>query len=243
MRPVEVNAATEIATIAGGATGADVGATTTRLGPAAVTANVGAVGMAGFLLAGGYGGLTTRFGLAVDNLLEAQFVLADGRVVWTNASHNEDLFGTIRGGGGNFGVVTSMSIRLRPIKEVLAGDWINLTPDAISALVAGGSASTSPHSFIAFHHFHGPGAQVASDAAAFHLRRNFMIEIGAAWEGGTEADADRHRLWACDLFSSLGPYSLPGGYANFLTSDDQDQIAVAYGRNAGRLRKLKQVRP
>ena len=86
-----------------------------------MTGNVGAVGLAGFLLAGGYGPLTTKFGLAVDNLLGAEIVLADGRVLWADASQNTDLFWAIRGGGGNFGVVTSMRIRLHPVSNVLAG--------------------------------------------------------------------------------------------------------------------------
>lgn len=121
MRHVEVDAAARIATVAGGATGTDVSAAATPYGLAAVTGNVGAVGMAGFLLAGGYGPLTTRFGLAIDNLLGAEVVLADGRVVWADASQNSDLFWAIRGGGGNFGVVTSMRIRLHPVSEILAG--------------------------------------------------------------------------------------------------------------------------
>jgi FAD/FMN-containing dehydrogenase len=121
MRHVEVDAAVKIATVAGGATGTDVIAAATPHGLAAVTGNVGAVGMAGFLLAGGYGPLTTRFGLAVDNLLGAELVLPDGRLVWADASQNEDLFWALRGGGGNFGVVTSMRIRLHPVGKLLAG--------------------------------------------------------------------------------------------------------------------------
>ena len=121
MRQVEVNGAAKVATVAGGVIGSDVSAAADPHQLAAVTANVGAVGMAGFLLAGGYGPLTSRFGLAVDNLLGAELVLADGERVWTDASENEDLFWALRGGGGNFGVVTSMKLRLHPLNQVLAG--------------------------------------------------------------------------------------------------------------------------
>lgn len=121
MRQVEVDTAAKTAMVAGGATGTNVSAAVAPHGLAAVTGNVGAVGVAGFLLAGGYGPLTTKFGLAVDNLLGAEIVLADGRVLWADASQNTDLFWAIRGGGGNFGVVTSMRIRLHPVSEVLAG--------------------------------------------------------------------------------------------------------------------------
>ena len=120
MRHVEVDAEERTATVAGGATGRDVSAAVPH-GLAAVTGNVGAVGMGGFLLGGGYSHLSTRFGLAVDNLLGAEVVLADGRLVWADASRNSDLIWGLRGGGGNFGVVTSMRIRLHPLSKVLAG--------------------------------------------------------------------------------------------------------------------------
>jgi hypothetical protein len=66
-----------------------------------------------------------------------------------------------------------------------------------------------------------------------------MVEIGAAWDRSTEADAIRHRRWASDLSSSLAPLSLPGGYPNFLTPNDRDQVDAAYGNNARRLCELK----
>ena len=121
MRQVQVDPDTRIATVAGGAVAADVTEAAAPHGLAAITGNVGAVGMAGFLLAGGYGPLTTRFGLAIDNLVGAEVVLADGRRVWADASHESDLFWALRGGGGNFGVVTSMRLRLHPVHDVLAG--------------------------------------------------------------------------------------------------------------------------
>jgi len=121
MRQVNVDPRSRTATIGGGTTGTDVTAAVTRYGLAAVTGNVGTVGMAGFLLGGGYGPLTTRFGLGLDNLLGAEVVLADGRILWADDSQNQDLFWAIRGGGGNFGVVTSMRIRLHAVNDLLAG--------------------------------------------------------------------------------------------------------------------------
>ena len=81
LRDVQVDPVARIATIGGGATAGDLITAAAPHGLAAVTGNVGAVGMAGFLLAGGYGPLTTRFGLAIDNLLGAEVVLANGRSV------------------------------------------------------------------------------------------------------------------------------------------------------------------
>ena len=96
------------ARISGGARAADVLAVTHSLGLAAVTGSVGAVGMAGLTLGGGYGPLIGRFGLALDNLVEAEVVLADGRIVLASDADEAELLWALRGGGGNFGVVTAM---------------------------------------------------------------------------------------------------------------------------------------
>jgi len=121
MRQVVVNARARIATVAGGARASDVVAAAAPHGLTAVTGNCGAVGMAGLTLGGGYGPLSPRFGLALDNLLGAEIVLADGRRVTADVLTHGDLFWALRGGGGNFGVVTSMRVRLHPVKELLAG--------------------------------------------------------------------------------------------------------------------------
>jgi FAD/FMN-containing dehydrogenase len=109
------------ATIAGGARASDVVAVSDPLGLAVVTGSVGAVGMAGLTLGGGYGPLIGRFGLALDNLVAAEVVLADGRIVVSDRDNEEELFWALRGGGGNFGVVTSMNHRLHHVPSVHSG--------------------------------------------------------------------------------------------------------------------------
>jgi hypothetical protein len=109
------------ARISGGARAADVLAVTHPLGLAAVTGSVGAVGMAGLTLGGGYGPLIGRFGLALDNLVETEVVLADGRIVLANDADEPELFWALRGGGGNFGVVTAMRCRLHALTSVRSG--------------------------------------------------------------------------------------------------------------------------
>jgi len=109
------------ARIAGGARASDVLVVTDPLGLAAVTGSCGAVGMAGLTLGGGYGPLIGRFGLALDNLSSAQVVLADGRILTVGDDMEEDLFWALRGGGGNFGVVTAMRHRLHDVPNVLSG--------------------------------------------------------------------------------------------------------------------------
>jgi FAD/FMN-containing dehydrogenase len=121
MRRIDVDPVTSVATIEGGATGIDVTSVTVPYGLVASTGNCGAVGMVGLTTGGGYGPLTPRYGLALDNLLAAEVVLADGRLVHCDDHNNPDLFWAIRGGGGNFGVITSMRVRLHPIRQVLAG--------------------------------------------------------------------------------------------------------------------------
>src|SRR5262249_19291905 len=82
---------------------------------------VGAVGMVGLTLGGGYGPLIGRCGLALDNLVAAEVVLADGRVVVADQHNDQELFWALRGGGGNFGVVTRMDHRLHDIPSVHSG--------------------------------------------------------------------------------------------------------------------------
>jgi FAD/FMN-containing dehydrogenase len=121
MRQVVVDTEAQAAAVDGGATAGEVIAAAAPHGLTAAVGTVGSVGMAGFTLGGGYGPLTPRYGLGLDNLLSAQVVLADGRLVTADDSENPDLFWALRGGGGNFGVVTSMRIRLHPIRTLLSG--------------------------------------------------------------------------------------------------------------------------
>jgi FAD/FMN-containing dehydrogenase len=121
MRDVFVAPDRRTALVSGGALAADVASVTDPLGLAVVAGSVGSVGIAGLTLGGGYGPLIGRFGLALDNLLEAQIVLADGRIVTAGPHHHEELFWGLRGGGGNFGVVTALSCRLHDLRSVHTG--------------------------------------------------------------------------------------------------------------------------
>ncbi|GAA2535766.1 FAD-binding oxidoreductase [Streptomyces koyangensis] len=121
MTDVQVDVNHGYATVGGGALSSDVVSAAERAGLTAVTGTAGSVGMVGLTLGGGYGPLLGRFGLAADNLLSAEVVLADGSRVNTDAEHHPDLFWALRGGGGNFGVVTSARIRLHPVPTVISG--------------------------------------------------------------------------------------------------------------------------
>ncbi|MDH6522685.1 hypothetical protein M2163_000807 [Streptomyces sp. SAI-135] len=121
MRSVSVDPAAEVAHVSGGATVADVIAAAHPFGLTAATGSAGSVGMAGLTLGGGYGPLSGRFGLALDNLLSADVVLADGSIVTVDSDREPDLFWALRGGGGNFGVVTAMRVRLHRVSTLLSG--------------------------------------------------------------------------------------------------------------------------
>jgi FAD/FMN-containing dehydrogenase len=130
MRRVTVDPAAGTATVEGGATVGDVIAAAAAHGLVAAAGTVGGVGMAGLTLGGGYGPLLGRFGLAADNLLGAEVVLAGGDVV----TAGPDLLWALRGGGGNFGVVTAMRIGLHPAARLLAGSAVYAWADAATVL-------------------------------------------------------------------------------------------------------------
>jgi FAD/FMN-containing dehydrogenase len=135
MRGVTVDAHARTATVGGGSTWADVNAATHAAGLATTGGIQSTTGVAGLTLGGGLGFLARRFGLACDNLLGAEVVTADGRRVTVDADHEPDLFWALRGGGGNFGVVTSFRFRLHPVSDVLGGlTCYPLDRDVLAAL-------------------------------------------------------------------------------------------------------------
>src|SRR5215469_12178975 len=121
MKGIRIDPANRTVRVEPGCTQGDVDHATHSFGLAVPAGIVSTNGIAGLTLGGGTGYLTRKYGLTIDNLIEADVVLADGRFVTANASQNEDLFWGLRGGGGNFGVVTSFVFRAHPVSMVLAG--------------------------------------------------------------------------------------------------------------------------
>jgi FAD/FMN-containing dehydrogenase len=124
MKGIHVDPAARTARVQGGCTWGDVDHATHAFGMATPSGFVSTTGVGGLTLGGGIGHLSRGFGLTIDNLLSADLVLADGRFVTASAEENPDLFWAIRGGGGNFGVVTSLLYRLHPVSMVYAGPMI-----------------------------------------------------------------------------------------------------------------------
>ncbi|MBV9532594.1 MAG: FAD-binding oxidoreductase [Bradyrhizobium sp.] len=342
MRQVIVDPRSRTAIVSGGTKVKDVAAAAAAHGLVAALGNCGEVGMAGLALGGGYGPLNGQYGLAADNLLGAEVVLADGRCVTTGPDEESELFWAIRGGGGNFGAVTSMRIQLHEMRHMIAGSigyslseaepalhryaafaasmpdelgisvgmtsgpdgqlllmflplwngdkqrgeriisdfqalgtprlaqvgqmtysdmltlfdaWLaaadgchwetrtrslpTLLPGVIDVITRAVAGKTSPYSMVNWHHLHGAATRIPAKEIAFGLRQeHFMVEIIAGWKPDG-SNGLPHRQWAQDLWKSLAPFALPGGYANLLGPDDREQAAAAYGDNAARLRALK----
>jgi FAD/FMN-containing dehydrogenase len=134
IRSVYVDAKERTVRVQGGATLGDMDRETHVFGLAVPCGIVPKTGIGGLTLGGGVGWLIRKYGMTIDNLLSCQIVTANGSVVTASASEHEDLFWGLRGGGGNFGVVTSFEFRAHPIHTVLGGLLAYPRPAAIDVL-------------------------------------------------------------------------------------------------------------
>jgi FAD/FMN-containing dehydrogenase len=219
MKGIQVDPTSRAVRVEAGLTWGEVNDVLQPYGLAATGGFVSVTGVSGLTLGGGLGWLVREHGLALDNLLSAQVVLADGRIVTASASENEDLFWAIRGGGGNFGVVTSFEFRVHSVGTVLAGVVIHPAATASDVLHRWRDfEKTSPNKLtqgaLLFHFPDDPSGPQ-------ELRATPVIGVGGVYAGslkeGEQALAPLRSYGppAADLFEAM-PYNQAQRMADFL---------------------------
>jgi FAD/FMN-containing dehydrogenase len=349
MKGVEVDARARRATVEPGCTLGDFDAAAQAHGLATPLGINSTTGVAGLTLGGGFGWLSRKYGMTVDNLLSADVVTADGQRMHASERENPDLFWALRGGGGNFGVVTRFQFQLHLVgpevlsglivfpfeqgkavltqfarfteampddlnvwmvtrkapplpflpaeahgREVVAlalcyvgdpvkgekvvrslrgfgrayGEHIGVQPyvawqQAFDPLLGKGARNywkshnfsrlndgaldsileyagklPSPQCEIFIGTLGGQTGRVARDAMAYSSRdANYVMNVHGRWE--SPAEDKRCVAWAREVFAKSQPFASPGTYVNFLTQDEADRVAFAYGENYRRLVELK----
>jgi FAD/FMN-containing dehydrogenase len=218
MREVRLGEPRRSVHVQGGATWGDVDAVTAPLGLAAPGGVVSETGVAGLALNGGVSHQRRRDGMTVDNLISAEVVLPDGRQVRASADEHPDLFWALRGGGGNFGVVTSFELRLHELgpevfginvaypladaERVLAG-WRDAVADGPDELSTAGHVWTLPD----------------VDALPAELRGMPYVGVAGMWAGDPE-EGERASRAVRELATPLVDMSGPVGYQEFQAALD-----------------------
>ncbi len=349
MKDVQVDLATRTASVGPGCTLADFDRVAQAHGLATPLGINSTTGVAGLTLGGGFGWLSRKYGMTIDNLLSAEVITADGQQLNASESENADLFWGLRGGGGNFGVVTRFDFQLHPVgpdvlsglivfpfeqakvvisqfarftetmpeelnvwmvtrkapplpflpaevhgREMIAlalcyvgdpeegerliaplrefgtvlGEHVGVQPytawqqafdpllakgarnywkshnfaqisdGVIDAIVEYAARLPSPHCEIFIGTIGGQTTRVAPEAMAYSSRdANYVMNVHGRWE--TPAEDERCIAWAREFFARSQPFASSGAYINFLTQEETDRIAFAYGATWNQLVELK----
>jgi len=349
MKAVHVDASARRATVEPGCTLGDFDAAAQAHALATPLGINSTTGVAGLTLGGGFGWLSRKHGMTVDNLISADVVTAEGKVVRASATESPDLFWGLRGGGGNFGVVTSFEFQLHPVgpnvlsglivfpfdqaksvltqfarftekmpddlnvwmvtrkapplpflpaevhgKEIVAlalcyagdpkegeklieplrsfgtpyGEHVGVQPytawqqafdplltpgarnywkshnfaqlseSALDAIIEYAGKLPSPLCEIFIGTIGGQTTRVAPDAMAYSSRdAKYVMNVHGRWE--TAAEDERCMAWAREFFAKSKPFASGGAYINFLTEDEAERIASAYGPTYKRLVEVK----
>jgi FAD/FMN-containing dehydrogenase len=187
--------------------------------------DTGSVGIGGITLGGGVGFLLRKYGMTIDNLLAAEIVTANGELLQIDAASHPDLFWAIRGGGGNFGVVTRFKFRLHKVDEIVGGMMIlPATPAAIARFIAEAEAAPDELSTIANVM---PAPPMPFLAEEHHGRPIIMALM--AWAGEVKAGEvvmDRFRALATPIFDMVKAMPYPEIYQ----PEDEEYHPIAAGR-------------
>ena len=349
MRNVRVDAGKKRAYVGPGATLADLDNATQQHGLATPVGINSTTGIAGLTLGGGFGWLTRKRGMTIDNLISAEVVTADGKKLRASEKDNAELFWALRGGGGNFGIVTEFEFALHPLgPEIVAGlivfpfaqakqvltryrqfanaapedlsvwvvlrqapplpflpenvhgrevvvlpifyagavaegeklaerlrtfgdilgehvgaqpytqwqkafdpllapgarnywkshNFTELSDGALDAIIEYAGKLPSPQCEIFIGHIAGAANRVAPDAMAYaHRDAKFVLNVHGRWESPAQDVSCIE--WARAFFNASAPYASAGAYVNFMTEEEGNRVAAAYGSNYDRLVQIK----
>lgn len=216
MKNIEVDPDARRVRVQTGCCWGEVDRATHAHGLATVSGIISTTGVPGLTLAGGHGYLTRKYGLTVDNLRGAEVVLADGSVVRASANENADLLWALRGGGGNFGVVTEMEFQLHPVHTVIAGPMFWSLDDVDSTLRW--YREWLPQAPRDTYAFYAVGRVPPADPFPPEVQGRHMC--GLLWcHLGTEEDArpslEAARQAAPPIFEHVGPMPYPALQSTF----------------------------
>src|SRR3954447_7052012 len=211
MRDVDVDANARTAWVGGGATAGELTNAAGEHDLAVALGDTASVGVGGLTLGGGVGYLVRKHGLTIDHLMAADVVTADGTLLRADAEQNPDLFWAIRGGGGNFGVVTRFQFRLHPLATVTGGMLIQpATPEVIASFVAAASEAPEDLSAIAAVMVAPPMPFIPVEAHGQLVLMATIVHAGPPEEG--ERAVAPFRALATPLADMLRPMPYPDIY-------------------------------
>jgi FAD/FMN-containing dehydrogenase len=210
LRGIHVDPDKRTVLVEAGCTLGDVDHATHAFGLAVPMGIISTTGVAGLTLGGGLGYLSRHYGLTIDNLLEAHVVLADGRFVKASAHQNPDLFWALRGGGGNFGVVTSFVFRLHPVEVVQGGPMLWPLEEAPAVLRwYQDFIKTAPDTINGFFTFLTVPAAPPFPAALHGRRMCGIVWCYSGLPAGAAAAFRAVRLFRRPAVNLVGPMRLP----------------------------------
>src|SRR5438552_2449843 len=233
MRGIRVDPAKRVAKVEPGVTLGELDTATQAHALATPLGINSTTGVAGLALGGGFGWLSRKFGLTVDSLLAADVVTADARRLRVSQDSSPDLFWAIRGGGGNFGVVSSFEFRLHPVgPEVLAGLIVHPFADARGLLQQYRELTAKAPDDLTVWVVMRKAPPLPFLPAEYHGQE--VLVLAARYAGRV-----REGAWARELFEATRPFATGGVYVNFMPFDEGDRVESAYGKNYERLLVLK----
>ncbi len=211
MRDLQIDVANKTAWAEAGLTAGEMTQAAGMHGLAIGFGDTGSVGIGGITLGGGVGYLARKYGLTIDDLLAAEIVTADGQILHVDAESHPDLFWAIRGGGGNFGVVTRFHFRLHDVDEIYGGMlFLPATPDTIASFISLAEAAPDELSTIANVMFAPPMPFVPEEAHGKLIIMGMLVYAGDPKEG--ERVIARFRQIAPPIADMIKPMKYPEIY-------------------------------